>query len=40
MNLIGTNDPINMSCDYFVSSNNSFKVHLNGKGSNMFLTVV
>ena len=39
INLIETNQQINMSSDNFFSSNNSFKTHLNAKGFNMFLTL-
>ena len=39
MNLIETNHQINMTSDHSVSSNNSFKTHLNDKGFNMFFTL-
>ena len=39
INLIKTNHQINMTSDNFVSSNNSFKSHLNAKGFNAFLTL-
>ena len=39
MNLIETNDQINMISDHSVSSKNSFKSHLNSKTFNMFLTL-
>ena len=35
MNLIETNYQTNMTCDHSVSSNNSFKSHLNAKSFNM-----
>ena len=38
MNLIETNHLINMTSDHSVSSNNSFKILLNAKIFNMFLT--
>ena len=38
INSIETNYQINMTSDNFVSSNNSFKSHLNAKGFNMLLT--
>ena len=38
MNLIETNYQINMTSDYSVSSNNSFKSHLNAKTFNMLIT--
>ena len=37
MNLIETNDQINMTSDHSVSSNNWFKSHVNVKIFNMFL---
>ena len=39
INLFETNRQINMTSVNFVSSNNSFKSHLNAKGFNMFLTL-
>ena len=36
MNLIEANHQINMTSDHAVSSNNSFKNHLNAKSFNMF----
>ena len=39
INLIETSHVINMISDHFVSSNTSFKSHLNAKGFNMFLTL-
>ena len=36
MNLIQTNDQINMTYDSSVSSNNSFESHFNAKTFNMF----
>ena len=39
MNLIQTNNQINMASDHFVSTNNSFKSYLNAKSFNMFLTL-
>ena len=38
-NLIETNPQINMTSDHSVSSNDSFKNHLNAKNFNMFLTL-
>ena len=37
MNLIETNHQIEMTFDYPVSSNNSFKIHLNAENFNCFL---
>ena len=37
MNLIKANQLINVTSDHAVSSNNSFKSHLNAKSFNMFL---
>ena len=39
MNLIQTNHRINMTSDHSVSTNNSFKSHLNAKGFSMCLTL-
>ena len=39
MNLIETNHYINMTSDHSLSSNNSFKNHMNAKSFNMFLTL-
>ena len=39
MNLIQTNHQINITSDHSVSTNNSFKSHLNSKSFNMFLTL-
>ena len=39
MNLIETNHEINMNSGHSISSNNSFKSHLNAKSFNMFLTL-
>ena len=39
MNLIETNHQMNMSSDHSVSSNNSFKSHLNANSFNMLLTL-
>ena len=39
MNLIEINHKINLFSEHSVSSNNSFKSHLNAKSFNMFLTV-
>ena len=39
MNLIETNQQINMTSDHSLSSNNLFKSHLNAKTFNMFLTL-
>ena len=36
MNLIEANCQIDMTFDYSVSSNKSFKIHLNAKSFNMF----
>ena len=38
-NLIEANQQINMTSDYFVSSNNSLKMNLTAKSFNMFLTL-
>ena len=38
MNLIQTNYQINMTFDHSVSTNNSFKSHLNTKSFHLFLT--
>ena len=40
MNLIETNYHINMTSDHFVSSNNSFKSHLNAKSFNMLVSAL
>ena len=40
MNLIETNHQINMTSDHSISSNNSFKDHLNAKSFNMFFNTV
>ena len=39
MNLIETDHQININFYHSVSSNNSFKSHLNAKNFNMFLTL-
>ena len=39
MNLIETYHQMNMSSDHSVSSNNSFKSHLNANSFNMLLTL-
>ena len=39
INSIEANHQINMTSDNFVSSNNSFKSHLDAKGFKMFLTL-
>ena len=39
MNLIETNDQINMTPDHSISNDNSFKRHVNVKSFNMFLTL-
>ena len=39
MNLIETNHRINMTSDYSVSTNNSFKSNLNAKAFNMLITL-
>ena len=39
MNLIETNYQINIASDHSVSTNNSFKSHLNANGFNVFLTL-
>ena len=40
MNLIETNHQINMTSDHSVSSNISFKSHLNAKSLNMVLSIM
>ena len=39
MKLIETNHQINMTSDHSVSTNYSFKIHLNAEGFNSFLTL-
>ena len=39
MNLIESNDQINMTSDHSPSNNNSFKSPVNAKRFNMFLTL-
>ena len=39
MNLIETDHHINMASDHSVPNNNLFKIHLNAKSFNMFLTL-